>query len=129
MQQCINVYVERLFKKKNGFGLICFLQMEKVIEILENYQNFLQVKPAGSIQEFDAWLQRNPEEVQLDQPELNNQKLNIKFAYTLSKLSSFLGAWVKLSFRDIPLRSLGDFGILMSRRFMQNPHKLMLLNK
>lgn len=119
----------RLFKKKNGFGLIYFLQMEKVIEILENYQNFLQVKPAGSIQEFDAWLQRNPEEVQLDQPELNNQKLNIKFAYTLSKLSSFLGAWVKLSFRDIPLRSLGDFGILMSRRFMQNPHKLMLLNK
>lgn len=97
--------------------------MEKAIELLENYQDFLQVKPAGTMQEFGAWLQRNPEEVELDQPELNKQKLNIKFAYTLSKLSSFLDAWVKLSFRDIPLRSLGDFGILMSIRFMQNPRK------
>ncbi len=95
--------------------------MEKAIELLENYQDFLQVKPAGTIKEFGAWLQRNPEEVQLDQPELNKQ--NIKFAYILSKLSSFLDAWVKLSFRDIPLRSLGDFGILMSIRFMQNPRK------
>lgn len=97
--------------------------MEKAIELLENYQDFLQVKSAGTIQEFGAWLQRNPEEVELDQPELNKQNINIKFAYTLSKLSSFLDAWVKLSFRDIPLRSLGDFGILMSIRFMQNPRK------
>lgn len=100
--------------------------MKKAIAILEKYQDFLEVSPTGTSKEFGSWLQGTSEEksqIKVDQPEVDKSEINVKFAYVLSKLSSFLDVWVKLSFRDIPLRSLGDFGIIMSIRYMHNPRK------
>ncbi|HAA13469.1 MAG TPA: hypothetical protein DCE41_17970 [Cytophagales bacterium] len=103
--------------------------MDDVISLLENYRDFQQSVPQGDFAEFGDWLKQkhtSPSAYATDQESVNLEGPAVMAGYLLGGLSSFVETWVKLSFQEIPLGSLQDYGIMKSVEYSGNPTKKQL---
>lgn len=89
--------------------------MDQLIQLLTDYKEFTQRFPTGDFARFGAWLQRRYAQegaYTTDEPGVDTAGLDAMVAYLLGGLTTFVETWIKLSFSDLPLLSLGDFGII-----------------
>ncbi|HMQ48796.1 MAG TPA: MarR family winged helix-turn-helix transcriptional regulator [Saprospiraceae bacterium] len=100
--------------------------MEKAIQLLLAFQEFSQSHHSEDLSLFGEWLkQRSGQEADYltDEPSVNEAGLDIMASYLIGKLSSYVETWVKISYQDLPILSLGDFGIIKTVESLGNPTK------
>ncbi|MEO1021691.1 MAG: MarR family winged helix-turn-helix transcriptional regulator [Bacteroidota bacterium] len=105
--------------------------MESIIDLLTKFKHFGDQTHSMDHREFARWLLRDSNEPIEQQAEgevrlekaLIPASIDVQVSYFLARLSSFLDAWVKLSYRDVPLVSIADFSILKTVEELKNPTK------
>lgn len=104
--------------------------MEDVIELLKDYQTFQKQGHKGDFLHFGEWLKQKyaPKETYLtNEEEVNEAGLDVMASYLIGGLSNYVEVWVKLTYQDLPLNSLGDFGIMKIVEFAKNPTKKVIV--
>jgi len=100
--------------------------MDKAIELLQAFQRFRETVHSDDLGLFGEWLtqENGPKATyETDDAEVNREGANVMGAYLLGSLTAYIEVWVKMSFRDLPVRSLSDFGILKTIEAMGRPSK------
>ena len=106
--------------------------MDKIIQLLQDYQAYSEKGIPEDFALFGEWLKQkyaDEQEYLTNAQDVNEAGLDVMAAYVLGGLTSFVEMWLKLSYQDIPLGSLGDFGILKGVEFMRNPSKKMIADQ
>lgn len=104
--------------------------MDDVIELLQAYQKFTKTGKAGDFATFGDWLKQEfspVEDYLTDEEEVNKAGLDVMASYLIGGISNFVDVWVKLTYQDLPLHSLGDFGIIKTVEYAINPTKKMIV--
>ncbi len=105
--------------------------MKKAIELLTYWEQFHVETQSDNMQDFAQWLhhqgKKGQPEINTDQEGVNRGGLDTKTAYLLGGLFNFINKWMKLTFRDIPIVSFEDFGILKTIEAMGTPTKKMIV--
>jgi DNA-binding MarR family transcriptional regulator len=101
--------------------------MDNQIELLIKFREFKQTTGSEDFALFGEWLKvktmNDDQTLVTDEPEVNKEGLDVKAAYLVARLTSYVETWVKLSYDELPIVSLGDYGILMSVQYGNNPSK------
>lgn len=85
---------------------------ETIIQLLQRWQAFTLSGGSNDFFEFGQWLQR--EQRPDSQPRLDENQFPIEslLGYYLGNLMGYTEVWSKMSFENLPIKSLTDFGIL-----------------
>lgn len=100
--------------------------MDTIIQLLQDYQEYSQQTGSKNLMFFGEWLRQKhaaEEHYLTDEPTVNEAGVNVMASYLLGGLSSYVDVWVKLTYEDLPLLSLGDFGIIKTVERLQRPSK------
>ncbi len=100
--------------------------MDKAIQLLRAYQRFREEVHSEDLGLFGQWLTQDygPKAFfGTDDPEVDQEGPDVMGAYLLGSLTAYAEVWVKMSFRDLPVRSLSDFGLLKTIEEMERPSK------
>lgn len=101
--------------------------MQDIINLLEAYKSFTEQSDSRNLEKFGAWLvAREKQSPNFDSSGLNevdSHGINAMVSYLMGGLIGYAEAWLKLSFRELPVVSFIDFGILKTVEGMGNPSK------
>lgn len=100
--------------------------MDDIIKLLVKYKEFTEVKNSHDLAAFGRWLSSSSTELPLassGEPEVDSHGLNAMVSYLMGGLIGYAEAWLKLSFQDLPVVSLLDFGILKTVEYRGYPSK------
>lgn len=103
--------------------------MDEIIQLLEDYKAYREKGIPGDFGLFGEFLRQkyaDAQEYLTDEEEVNEAGLDVMASYVLGGLTNYVEAWVKLTYQDLPLLSLGDFGIIKTVEFAKNPTKKMI---
>lgn len=110
-------------------NLVFKARMDQIIKLLEDYKEYTEQGMPKDLGLFGEWLKQKyagQEAYLTDEEEVNEAGLDAMASYVLGGLTNYVEAWVKLTYQDLPIVSLGDFGILKTVEFLQNPTKKMI---
>ncbi len=100
--------------------------MDNIIRLLKDYDTFAKEWKTDDLELFGKWLKQKyqrPDEYLTDVEAVNSAGLDVMASYLLGSLTGFVEMWFRLTFRDLPLVSLGDFGILKTVEHFGTPSK------
>lgn len=103
--------------------------MDHIIQLLQDYQAYQETGLGEDLGLFGEWLRQkyiDKENIQTDEEDVNEAGLDIMVSYMLGGMSAYMDYWVKQFYHDLPLVSMGDFGIIKSVEFRKNPTKKMI---
>lgn len=106
--------------------------MDNIIQLLKDYQEFTNKHGTDDFVLFGETLKQKysqPDTYETNEPTVNEAGLNVIASHILGGLTSFVETWIKLSYEDLPLLSLGDFGIIKTIEMMQTPSKKEVADK
>lgn len=101
--------------------------MEKIIALLQYWDQYLMQGKPEDLANFGEWLYeeetKKKPEFMTDEAEVNAAGTDVKTAYLLAGLLNFVEVWLKLAFRELPLMSMLDFGIIKTIEAEGTPTK------
>lgn len=106
--------------------------MQDIINLLKEYKTFKDARDSSNLAEFGRWLFARNEKVNLGssgQPEVDSHGLNAMVSYLMGGMIGYTEAWLKVTFHDLPVVSLIDFGILKTVELSGNPSKTEIADK
>ncbi len=106
--------------------------MDSIIQLITDYKVFTEQLHSEDPVLFGEWLKQKyapPTNYLTDDDEVNEAGLDVVAAYLLGGLTSYMEAWVKLTYQDLPILSLGDFAIIKSVQYLQHPRKKDIMNQ
>ncbi|MEM6634121.1 MAG: MarR family winged helix-turn-helix transcriptional regulator, partial [Bacteroidota bacterium] len=83
----------------------------------------------GDFHLFGEWLKQkyaDSQEYLTEEEEINRIGVDVMTSYLIGGLTGYLETWLKLAYQDLPIVSLGDFGIIKAVEHHQNPTKKMI---
>lgn len=106
--------------------------MDSIIQLITDYKVFTEQLHSEDLLLFGEWLKQKyapPTNYTTDETEVNEAGLDVMASYLLGGLTSYVEAWVKLTYRDLPILSLGDFAIVKTVQYLQQPRKKDIMNQ
>lgn len=101
--------------------------MEKIIGLLEQWQQFLDEGNEPDYDRFGKWLQNKGDTGRLPLADVNvPENALMTFGHNFGNLVSYADAWERLTFRDLPINGFHDFDLLNRVMKEQNPTKKVL---
>lgn len=106
--------------------------MEDAIRLLTDFKDFTQQTGSTSFILFGEWLRQkyaDQTNYHADDPNVNEAGLDVIASYLIGGLTAYVEVWVKLTYEELPIHSLGDFGILKTVEYMGRPCKKDIANQ
>lgn len=106
--------------------------MDNIIQLINDYKVFTEQLHSEDPVLFGEWLKQKyaPSTHYLtNDSEVNEAGLDVMAAYLLGGLTSYVEAWVKLTYQDLPILSLGDFAIIKAVQYLLHPRKKDIMNQ
>jgi len=101
--------------------------MDNIIALLNDFRDFQKTGDSDDFEGFGDFLKskytNDKASFQTKEPTVNAAGTDAMVSYLLGGLIGYVEAWVKITYKDLPIGSLGDFGILKSVQVLQNPTK------
>lgn len=100
--------------------------MDDAIRLLTDFQDFTQQTGSSSFILFGEWLKQKyalQTDYHSDEPHVNEAGLDVIASYLFGGITAYVEVWVKLAYEELPIHSLGDFGILKTVEYMERPSK------
>lgn len=103
-----------------------FSAMDDIIKLLEQYKKFTEESKAKDLRAFGRWLSDSKTTVEpftSGEAEVDGHGIDAMISYLMGGLIGYVDAWLKLSYKGLPVVSLIDFGILKTVQYMGQPSK------
>ena len=103
--------------------------MDQIIKLLQDYKEYNEKGIPEDLGLFGEWLKQKYADAstyKTDREAVDQYGIDVMASYFLCGLGSFVDHWLKLSFQELPLVSLGDFGIIKKVEHYGNPSKKMI---
>lgn len=106
--------------------------MEEIIALLRQFEAFRKVREEPDLSEFGRFLQKensenhasaDQSELRTDEKVVNDAGIDAMASYLLGGLSAYVEVWIKHTYQDLPIVSLGDFAIIKSVERLDHPSK------
>lgn len=101
--------------------------MKNVFQVVKDYEAYIAEGNADDLSLFAEWLKQKhsttPKDYMSKEETVNAVGSGIIASYMLGGMSSYFEMWTKLSFKDIPISGIMDFGILKQVEKRGNPTK------
>ncbi|MEM7548291.1 MAG: MarR family winged helix-turn-helix transcriptional regulator [Bacteroidota bacterium] len=104
-------------------------EAEHLHELLNHWIKYSRSYPTTSTHDFAKWL-LNQTESRIEESGQAQTLMGkqMQLGILLGRLSNFADLWGKLAFKDIPIRSFEEYGILKEVEYKQSPSKNELAN-
>jgi len=104
------------------------MKERKIIqELVGEWVTFAEARPEPNLKSFSKWLyeRHNPSQT-VDTSNMQAKKMELGELF--GRLINFTELWVRLAFKDLPIRHFEDYGILNAAKHHPNPSKNDLAN-
>lgn len=105
--------------------------VNSAIELLNEYKEFNTANPKADMVLFAEWLKQkhsNPTDYLTENLNVNDSGTNVMVSYLFTELTAYVEMWVKTSYKDVPISSVGDYAILKSVEHHQKPSKKVVVD-
>ena len=102
-------------------------ELERLRELIDYWIEFSKSHKNEGLSAFGKWLyNRTAQPKQSGNPDFSVDEIyskKMQLGYLFGQLSNFTDLWGKLAFKDLPIRSFEDYGILKEVEYKKSPSK------